>query len=198
MNSRQPARRARNLLLASVGMMTLAGCAGAQAEAKSTTPQQITQAEAQQGAEANVQILQEFGGAMTGPQATYVESVGKTIAVQSGLGNARERIVQGQGFFWNGRVGCRRGPGRGTGDDPRGQGRESHTHGNAPMDSGRRNAGAGPARRQAVIGGRNGVAARDDATACASWSPGALPIHWNVGKGTSAPARPGAWPQQWA
>ena len=90
MNSRQPARRTRNLLLASVGMMTLAGCAGAQAEAKSTTPQQITQAEAQQGAEANVQILQEFGGAMTGPQATYVESVGKTIAVQSGLGNARD------------------------------------------------------------------------------------------------------------
>ena len=30
---------------------------------------------------------QEFGGAMTGPQAAYVEQVGKNIAVQSGLAN---------------------------------------------------------------------------------------------------------------
>ena len=33
--------------------------------------------------------LQRFGGKMTGPQATYVETIGKTIAVQSGLSNAR-------------------------------------------------------------------------------------------------------------
>ncbi|WP_374405841.1 M48 family metalloprotease [Pelagerythrobacter sp.] len=49
----------------------------------------ITQSEAQMGAEAHPQLLAEFGGAMTGPQAQYVEQVGKNIAVQSGLGNAQ-------------------------------------------------------------------------------------------------------------
>jgi predicted Zn-dependent protease len=41
------------------------------------------------GAEAHPQLLAEFGGAMTGSQAQYVEQVGKNIAVQSGLGNAQ-------------------------------------------------------------------------------------------------------------
>ncbi|MXP25485.1 M48 family metalloprotease [Altererythrobacter indicus] len=48
----------------------------------------ITQAEAQQGAEYHQQFVEEFGGAVTGPQATYVQSVGKKIALQSGLGNS--------------------------------------------------------------------------------------------------------------
>ncbi|RXZ65941.1 M48 family metalloprotease [Pelagerythrobacter rhizovicinus] len=52
-----------------------------------TTP--ITQSEAQMGAEAHPQLLAEFGGAMTGPHAQYVEQVGRNIAVQSGLGNAQ-------------------------------------------------------------------------------------------------------------
>jgi predicted Zn-dependent protease len=49
----------------------------------------ITQAEAQQGAQYHQQFLQEFGGAMTGSQANYVEQVGKNIAVQSGLANSQ-------------------------------------------------------------------------------------------------------------
>lgn len=49
----------------------------------------ISAADKQQGAKAHPQLLSEFGGAMTGPQATYVEGIGKTIALQSGLGNAR-------------------------------------------------------------------------------------------------------------
>ena len=49
----------------------------------------ITQSEAQLGAENHPKLLAEFGGAMTGPQAQYVEQVGQNIAVQSGLGNAR-------------------------------------------------------------------------------------------------------------
>src|SRR3546814_14052837 len=48
-----------------------------------------TAAERQQGAEAHPQLLQEFGGAYAGPQAAYVGRVGQTIAVQSGLSNAR-------------------------------------------------------------------------------------------------------------
>lgn len=53
------------------------------------TVQTISASDKKQGAEAHPQLLQEFGGAMTGTQATYVEGVGKTIALQSGLGNAR-------------------------------------------------------------------------------------------------------------
>jgi predicted Zn-dependent protease len=51
--------------------------------------QAISAADRQQGAEAHPQLLQEFGGAMTGPQASYVQTIGKNIAVQSGLSNAR-------------------------------------------------------------------------------------------------------------
>lgn len=78
------ARRASLLTSLAAISLTVPGAAFAQAN------RAITPAEAQQGAQANTQILQEFGGAMTGPQASYVESVGKTIAVQSGLGNARD------------------------------------------------------------------------------------------------------------
>ena len=49
----------------------------------------ITQAEAQEGAQYHPQFIAEFGGEMTGPQATYVEQVGKGIAVQSGLANSQ-------------------------------------------------------------------------------------------------------------
>lgn len=51
--------------------------------------QAISAADRKQGAEAHPQLLQEFGGAMTGPQANYVQTIGKNIAVQSGLSNAR-------------------------------------------------------------------------------------------------------------
>lgn len=51
--------------------------------------QSISQQDKQEGAKAHPQLVAEFGGAMSGPQASYVESVGKTIAVQSGLSNAR-------------------------------------------------------------------------------------------------------------
>ncbi|KQN92623.1 hypothetical protein ASE95_07995 [Sphingomonas sp. Leaf231] len=40
------------------------------------------------GARANPQLLAEFGGKYAGPQAAYVEQVGKKVAVQSGLSNA--------------------------------------------------------------------------------------------------------------
>jgi predicted Zn-dependent protease len=41
------------------------------------------------GAKQHPQLLQEFGGAYPGPQANYVERVGRRIAVQSGLSNAQ-------------------------------------------------------------------------------------------------------------
>lgn len=67
--------------------LALASCTGMSNIPSASTP--ITQSEAQMGAEAHPQLLAEFGGAMTGPQAQYVQQVGKNIAVQSGLGNAQ-------------------------------------------------------------------------------------------------------------
>jgi len=54
------------------------------------TVQAISQQDKEQGAKAHPQLLAEFGGAETGTQADYVEQVGKTIALQSGLSNARD------------------------------------------------------------------------------------------------------------
>ncbi len=80
--------RIKSTALAGIATLALAGCAMGGPVASAGTP--ITQQEAQQGAEADPQIQAEFGGAMSGPQADYVVSVGKNIAVQSGLGNARD------------------------------------------------------------------------------------------------------------
>ena len=71
--------------------LLLSGCLGGGPIPSASTP--ITTSEAQQGAEYHPQLLAQFGGAMTGSQASYVESVGKNIAVQSGLGNARESFT---------------------------------------------------------------------------------------------------------
>ena len=49
----------------------------------------ISPAERKQGDEAHPQLLAEFGGPYSGPQAAYVNRVGKNIALQSGLSNAR-------------------------------------------------------------------------------------------------------------
>lgn len=51
--------------------------------------QSISASDKAQGAQANPQLLAEFGGAYDGPQAAYVEQVGKRVAVQSGLSNAQ-------------------------------------------------------------------------------------------------------------
>jgi predicted Zn-dependent protease len=86
--------RIKKVALASIAAGSLFACA--------TVPQQaqaqrsggaITTAEAQQGAQYHPQFLQEFGGAMTGPQANYVEQIGKNIAVQSGLANSQSAFT---------------------------------------------------------------------------------------------------------
>ncbi len=56
------------------------------APALAQAPPGLSPAERQQGAQAHQQILKEFGGAMSGPAADYVRSVGQKIAVQSGGG----------------------------------------------------------------------------------------------------------------
>ena len=90
--------KARFAALSTVGAVALglglAGCQSGPVPTEGTsglpaTVNGISAADKQQGAKAHPDLLQEFGGAMAGPQAAYVESVGKTIAVQSGLSNAR-------------------------------------------------------------------------------------------------------------
>ncbi|MBX7480975.1 M48 family metalloprotease [Qipengyuania qiaonensis] len=71
--------------------LALSGCMAGGEIPSASAP--ITQSEAQMGAEAHPQLLAEFGGAMSGSQALYVEQVGKNIAVQSGLGNARDSFT---------------------------------------------------------------------------------------------------------
>lgn len=70
--------------------LALAGCAAGNIPSASSP---ITQQEAAQGAEFHPQLLAEFGGTYQGPQAAYVEQIGKNVAVQSGLGNARDSFT---------------------------------------------------------------------------------------------------------
>lgn len=78
--------RARSTAMAGVASLALAGCMAGGPVASTGSP--ISQTEAQQGAEAHPQIVSEFGGSMSGPQADYVVGVGQNIAFQSGLGNS--------------------------------------------------------------------------------------------------------------
>lgn len=73
-----------------ISCLTLAGCMGGSIPDASAP---ITQQEAAQGAKFHPQLLEEFGGTYAGPQAAYIESVGKNIAVQSGLGQARSSFT---------------------------------------------------------------------------------------------------------
>jgi predicted Zn-dependent protease len=52
------------------------------------TTRSISASEKAQGAQANPQLLAEYGGPYAGPQSAYVVRVGKRVAVQSGLSNA--------------------------------------------------------------------------------------------------------------
>lgn len=65
------------------------GAASAQAVPQAAPVQAISARDKAEGAKAHPQLLEEFGGAESGPQAAYVESIGKNVAVQSGLSNAR-------------------------------------------------------------------------------------------------------------
>jgi predicted Zn-dependent protease len=89
-------RIAALLLTTGAAALLVGGCAttaGAAPASGGQTSGVISSAEAKAGAEQHPQLLQEFGGAMTGPQAQYVEQVGKNIAVQSSLSNARDAFT---------------------------------------------------------------------------------------------------------
>ncbi len=87
--ARTPIRRTWRAVLAGVAATALAAVPVEAQQAGSA----ITAAEAQQGAEYHQQLLQEFGGAMSGPQADYVAQVGRNIALQSGLSNSQSAFT---------------------------------------------------------------------------------------------------------
>jgi predicted Zn-dependent protease len=72
------------LAATALGAMTTTGVAEAQLKAIKTATN-ISAAERKQGNDAHPQLMAEFGGAYSGPQASYVNRVGQNIAVQSGL-----------------------------------------------------------------------------------------------------------------
>lgn len=77
---------------AAIGLLVLPGqaiMAQAQRAPAAAPAQAISEKDKAEGSKAHPQLLAEFGGAETGPQAAYVETIGKNIAVQSGLSNAR-------------------------------------------------------------------------------------------------------------
>ncbi len=88
-----------SLGLAAVSALALSACSAAGASdgfgsssaatARGGEARAITAEEKRIGSEYHPQLLEQFGGRYDSPQATYVETVGKNIAVQSGLGNAR-------------------------------------------------------------------------------------------------------------
>ena len=86
--SRIPGRKVLAITLSSalaIGSVTAAAPIGAQSN---TAVASISAKDRAEGAKVHPQLLAEFGGAMTGPQATYVSSVGKRISLQSGLSNS--------------------------------------------------------------------------------------------------------------
>ncbi|QGN53712.1 M48 family metalloprotease [Novosphingobium sp. Gsoil 351] len=80
-------RRPRHMLRATA---LLASAALTLAPLSAQTARNISPSDKATGAKANPELIAEFGGAVTGPQATYVAGIGKNIAIQSGLSNARD------------------------------------------------------------------------------------------------------------
>ena len=76
----------------SVGLLAASVCT-LQPAYSQTTPSRpisaISTSDKEQGAKAHPELLREFGGAYSGPQADYVRRVGQRIAVQSRLSNAQ-------------------------------------------------------------------------------------------------------------
>ena len=79
-------RTCRYLLSAALIAVTVSGSDLTAATAPA--PTSISAKDKAEGAKANPQLVAEYGGALTGPQADYVASIGKKIAVQSGLSNS--------------------------------------------------------------------------------------------------------------
>jgi predicted Zn-dependent protease len=78
------------LSCASVALVAVAGAPVVIGQQRAIrTVSSISAQDKASGAKQHPELLKEFGGAYVGPQAKYVEGVGRRIAVQSGLSNAQ-------------------------------------------------------------------------------------------------------------
>lgn len=83
-------KRTASLGFAGVALMALLAAPSVSGQQRAIrTVSSISAQDKQAGAKQHPQLLNEFGGAYDGPQARYVEGVGRRIAVQSGLSNAQ-------------------------------------------------------------------------------------------------------------
>src|SRR3546814_13939038 len=73
-------------LAVTIALVPLAvACTQSPADAQSGSKvRSMSQSERAQGAQAHPQLLEEFGGASTAPQAPYATQIGRKIAAQSG------------------------------------------------------------------------------------------------------------------
>ena len=82
-----PFGRTTRYMIATALILTAAPQSGVTAQAASVASA-ISAKDKSEGAKAHPQLVAEYGGAITGPQADYVASIGKKVALQSGLSNA--------------------------------------------------------------------------------------------------------------
>ena len=83
-----PFGRTTRYMIATALVLTAAPQSGLTAATSTTTAASISARDKSEGAKAHPQLVAEYGGAITGPQADYVASIGKKVALQSGLSNA--------------------------------------------------------------------------------------------------------------
>ena len=82
-----PFGRTTRYMIATALVLTAVPQSGLTAAATSTAAA-ISARDKSEGAKAHPQLVAEYGGAITGPQGDYVASIGKKVALQSGLSNA--------------------------------------------------------------------------------------------------------------
>ena len=82
-------RNARLLIGAAATFALVVPASVGVAQSSSSAAAAMSAKDRQQGAEVHPQLVAEFGGAMTGPQATYVETIGRNMAMQTGMSAVR-------------------------------------------------------------------------------------------------------------
>ena len=81
--------RTTRYMIATALVLTAVPPSGLTAQtATSASASAISARDKSEGAQANPQLIAEYGGAITGPQAAYVATIGKKVALQSGLSNS--------------------------------------------------------------------------------------------------------------
>jgi predicted Zn-dependent protease len=73
-------------------MLFLAAAAAALAPAAAQAPRYLNPRDVAEAQQQHAALIQEFGGAETGPRAAYVESIGRRVGAYSGVANAGQTL----------------------------------------------------------------------------------------------------------